>query len=217
MHILNLFVRVAQADPSEPTWAELQQREMHGEYDGHPWFDWTTPISFLLFLAPFLNAFYLFTRIKVYRLARQADPVSSPNAKFVPRDFDLDVPSLTSRLSHGAWFLFVEFWRFLLGLKPSTSSSQIRVDRIQQLEIWAPGDIELNLFCVYSPVHPLIWRGTNSSNWILMFFIMGIVGLQMNVTILSYKALLKDKDIISAEVMHEYNEGVSLSLPASRL
>jgi hypothetical protein len=43
-----------------------------------------------------------------------------------------------------------------------------------------------------------------------MFMIMAITGLQLNVLIHTYTALLKDKDIIAAEVLHEYNDGVRL-------
>lgn len=185
---------------------------MHNESEGVSYFDWTSPISFLLFAASLLNAFYLFTRTRLYRLSRQPDPVSSPNAKFVPRDYELELPSLTSKLSQGVWHLFVEFWRFLLGFKPSSSrSSPLRNDRIQQLQVWTPGDLELTLFCVYSPTHTLLWMATGSSNWMIMLLAMGFVGLQLNVVINAFKVLLKDKDIISAEVLHEYNDGVRCS------
>jgi hypothetical protein len=33
----------------------------------------------------------------------------------------------------------------------------------------------------------------------------------------SYDALVKDKEIIAAEVMHEYNEGVRSTIPSSGL
>ncbi|KAJ8700136.1 hypothetical protein PTI98_003192 [Pleurotus ostreatus] len=74
------------------------------------------------------------------------------------------------------------------------------------MEVWAPGDFELMLFSIYSPAHSLLWTATTTSNWMIMLIIMGLLGLQTNVLFLSYKTLLKDKEIISAEVMNEYNK-----------
>jgi hypothetical protein len=51
--------------------------------------------------------------------------------------------------------------------------------RVQQLEVWTPGDLELMLFNVYSPVHVFLWMATGSSNWMMMVFVMGLVGAQV--------------------------------------
>jgi len=81
------------------------------------------------------------------------------------------------------------------------------MSKVQQLEVWVPGKLETMLFCVYSPVHPLLWMATTSGNWMLMLVMMAGVGVQMRTLTRSYEALVKDKEIIAAEVMHEYNEG----------
>lgn len=100
------------------------------------------------------------------------------------------------------------------------------MSKVQQLEVWVPGEMELTLFCIYSPIHALLWMATTSANWMLMFLVMGGAGLQvsysqllvndltvfriqMQVVTRSYQALIKDKEILAAEVMHEYNQGVS--------
>lgn len=54
-----------------------------------------------------------------------------------------------------------------------------RVERVQQLSVWEPGELEMRLFSVYSPAHAFLWVATTGSNWIVMFIIMGIVGLQV--------------------------------------
>lgn len=131
-----------------------------------------------------LNAFYLFTRIKLYRLHRQPDPVSSPNARFVSAQLDfepLEPPSLTSRIRSGAWYSFICSWRFLLGMQLPASPRDIpgRTSRLQQLEVWTPGELETALFTVYSPAHALLWMVTDSSNWVLTLIVMSIVGIQV--------------------------------------
>jgi len=81
------------------------------------------------------------------------------------------------------------------------------MSKVQQLEMWIPGELEMTLFCIYSPIHPLLWMATTSANWMFMLLIMSGVGVQMRILTRSYEALIKDKEIIAAEVMHEYNEG----------
>ena len=105
------------------------------------------------------------------------------------------------------------------------------MSKVQQLEVWIPGELEMTVFCIYSPMHPLLWMATTSANWMFMLVIMAGVGMQvgdllyafrmgadtvsqMRVLTRSYEALIKDKEIIAAEVMHEYNEGVC---PSSHL
>jgi hypothetical protein len=144
----------------------------------------TTPISILLIAASFLSAVYLFTRIKLYRLHHRSDPVSSPNARFVSAQLDfepLEPPSLVSRISSGTWYAFSYSWRWLLGMKPPTRAGQLpgRTSRVQQLEVWAPGQFETVLFTVYSPAHAFLWMATGSSNWISMLVVMGLVGVQV--------------------------------------
>lgn len=177
-----------------------------------------------------MNVLFLLTRTKIYRLNNRIELATSPNARFVPADFDsgaLQPPPLSSRLATSAWSLFIQFWRFLLGLKPSTPSGPAKkMATIQELEVWVPGDLELTLFSIYSPAHSILWIATTSNNWMLMLTLMGIVGmqvcfvsdsliskvikLQLHALISMYKTLVKDKEIIAAEVMAEYNEGVRL-------
>lgn len=55
----------------------------------------------------------------------------------------------------------------------------VKVEKVQQLSVWEPGELEMRLFTVYSPAHAFLWMATTGSNWIVMFAIMGIVGLQV--------------------------------------
>jgi hypothetical protein len=166
-----------------------------------------------LYLASILNMVYLFTRLRTYHMHKQPDPVASPNASFVPVEFDFAppaAPTLSVRLRKGAWSLFVAAWRWLLDLSPSrtTTSGGGAAKRVQQLDVWAPGELELGLFTLYSPAHALLWTATTGQNWILTGLVMGLVGAQMQVLTRTYERLLKDRAIIAAEVMHEYDEKV---------
>ncbi|KAJ6547572.1 hypothetical protein B0H19DRAFT_1266485 [Mycena capillaripes] len=210
LHLLHFSVRVTQIRKIPDS--DLGWEDMYHEGEGHSWFDWTVPMTIFLLAVAVLNTIYLFSRIKLYRLHLRPDPVSSPNAKFVAAQLDfqpLEPPPLTSRIIKSLWFGFSTSWRFLLGMKPPVFTPPLpkRTARVQQLEVWTPGELELMLFNVYSPAHVFLWMATGSSNWMLMIFVMGLVGAQANAMTHSYKALLKDKEIIAAEVLHEYNQG----------
>ncbi|KAL0581735.1 hypothetical protein V5O48_000317 [Marasmius crinis-equi] len=208
LHFIHLCVRISSSRSAHTT--DSEWNEMLRESEGRPWFDWTAPMTILLLAASIMNAIYAFTRIKLYRLHQKADPVSSPNAKFVSADLDfepLEPPPLMARLRSGLWHGFLSFWRFLLGMKtPQSNTVPRKSSRVQQLEVWTPGELELTLFTIYSPAHSLLWIGTGSSNWIVMLVLMGVFGLQLNMTIKYYTHLIKDKEILAAEVMSEYNE-----------
>lgn len=184
----------------------------------------------VLLAASTLNAMHLFTQSKMYRLHRRtkADFVSSPHTTFVTSPARMrspDEPSPTVSFKTRIlrvikiillflWNCFISFWKFLLGISTATPSSSSPArgapgDQIQQLEVWTPGELERVLFSTYSPVHALIWMSTGPTNWILMTAVMGAVGVQTSLLVQAYEALVKDRAILAAEVMHEYNEGVS--------
>ncbi|KAI0724021.1 hypothetical protein C8T65DRAFT_628229 [Cerioporus squamosus] len=223
LHFLHLCVRVSQIRRVPDS--DLGWEDMYREGEGESWFDWTVPMTFILVSASILNTLYLFTRTKTYFLNLASDPVSSPHASFVKRprtphrsSSDDLVPrrsapalllALLGSVFSALWRGLVLSTRFLLNLSPP----KVRApqpweenERVQQLEVWTPGALEMALFSLYSPVHSLLWIATTSANWMLMFFIMFIVGVQTRALARSYEALLKDRAIIAAEVMHEYDE-----------
>ncbi|KAL5529026.1 hypothetical protein ACEPAG_5000 [Sanghuangporus baumii] len=209
MHAINLFVRISQG--RQVAEEELPWADLYSETRGTSWFDWTTPVTVLLIAASFYNAFRLLSQNRVYFLHHKTTLVNSPRACFVDAQIDLtppEVPSIARRVLSWLWYQFNVSWRFLLNFKPPAPrvAQGAKVERVQQLSVWEPGELELNLFSVYSPAHSFLWLGTTGSNWILMFAIMGIVGLQTHLLANSYAGLLKDKMILSAEVMHEYND-----------
>jgi len=83
--------------------------------------------------------------------------------------------------------------------------------------VWTPGEFERLLMTLYSPVHAVLWICTDGTNWVLMCAVMVVVGVQMGALSEAYEGLVKDRAILAAEVMHEYNESVSDWLPSVRV
>lgn len=90
-------------------------------------------------------------------------------------------PTLGQRVRSNTWYYFSYFWRFLLGIQPPTRVTlpKEKTSRVQELEMWEPGEMELELFSIYSPAHALLWIAMPSSNYIYTILIMGLVGLQV--------------------------------------
>ncbi|OSD08643.1 hypothetical protein PYCCODRAFT_1401245 [Trametes coccinea BRFM310] len=219
MHFLHLCVRVSQIRRVPDS--DLGWEDMYREGEGESWFDWTVPMTFVLISASIVNALFLFTRTRTYYLNLASEPVSSPHASFVKRprtphrtsSDDLlprrTLAGILSALLHALWRGLAVSVRFLLNLSPPRTRAPQpweEDERVQQLEVWTPGELEMALFGTYSPVHGLLWMATTSANWMMMFLVMFAVGVQTRALSRSYEALLKDKAIIAAEVLHEYDE-----------
>ncbi|KAF9454499.1 hypothetical protein P691DRAFT_806680 [Macrolepiota fuliginosa MF-IS2] len=210
MHFFHFCTRVSQIRKVPDS--DLGWEDMYREGEGTSWFDWTVPVTLLLIFGSVFNTAYLFSRTRIYQFHKRIDPLSSPNAKTIAAELDVEPlkpPSLGAQLRAGAWYAFSYSWRWLLGMKPPQMYKPVppKMTKVQQLLVWNPGELELELFSLYSPIHALLWLATSSSNWILMFFVMGLTSVQLNILIHSYGTLVKDKELVAAEVMHEYNEG----------
>ena len=146
----------------------------------------TVPTTCLLIIITSLNTLFLFTHTKLYHLHLQHEPVASSHARFV--SVPTDPPALASRLRTYAWGLFFAFWRFLLGITPSSSpgSSAYGGRRVQELEVWTPSEGELMLFCIYSPIHVVLWMLWNAGNWIMMAAVMAGISFQVCIIVPSF-------------------------------
>lgn len=151
----------------------------------------STLITLVLIGVAFANAAYLFTRTRKYHFMRRQEPLSSPNAKFVSKDWDeadAAPKPLWKRLLRLTWQAFAYSWRFLFNITPSqastSSSNSFSPSKIQELDVWTPGDLELQLFSLYSPVHAFLWQATNATNWIAMLFSMGLLTITVSISVL---------------------------------
>ncbi|EKM82675.1 hypothetical protein AGABI1DRAFT_118118 [Agaricus bisporus var. burnettii JB137-S8] len=209
MHFLHLCTRISQINKVPDS--DVGWEDMYHEGEGTPWFDWTLPMTLLLIFSSIFNTAYLFSRTRIYRFHKSTAPLSSPNARTVAAELDfepLKPPSLMAQLRSGLWYAFSYSWRWLLGMSPPSMSKPLppKTSKVQQLSAWNPGELELELFSIYSPIHALLWLATSSANWILLLFIMGLTSVQLNIIIHSYNIRIRDKELIAAEVMNEYNE-----------
>ena len=112
----------------------------------------------LLIVTTSLNALFLFTHTKLFHLFLQPDPVAFPHPHFV--SVPTNLLALVSHLHAHAWAVFLAFWRFLLGITPSSppGSSAYGGMHVQELEVWTPGEGEFMFFFVYLPIHVFLHR-----------------------------------------------------------
>lgn len=210
LHALHLCVRVSQVRRIPDS--DIGWEDMYREGEGVSWFDWTIPISLLLLVAACLNGLYLMTRVREYRLHRQVEPVSSPNARFVSAEIEFaqkERRTIARRVGSAMKYGLGYGWRFLLGLPTAGMGGrgEGRREQVQQLEVWTPGAFEKELFTMYSPAHALLWMAAGPSNWMATAAVMIAVSCQVRILQRGYESLVKDREILAAEVMHEYNEG----------
>jgi len=212
LHIIHLLTRWTGRSKAplddDSVWVEMSNELDFGE--DNTW-NWSTPVAFLLLVIATLNAAYLFARTKTYHLHLRPDPAPSPHATFVPSETieHAEPPSPLERVLSLLKFAIGGIWRLLIGssLSPEDALQDMQnIRKVQQLNVWAPGDLERYLFAVYSPAHALVWTVFSASNWVISLLLMGVLTLQLYALTFSYEALLKDRMIISAEVMHEYDE-----------
>ncbi|TIA78523.1 hypothetical protein E3P98_03800 [Wallemia ichthyophaga] len=189
---------------------------------------WAPVLAVILLSATAINTYTLFTKYRAYRMFMRRDPLSSPNARKVQLDLNLDqsregTPEIERRKTVGdslvmvvgfVWKYFILLiWRPLLiligiPLKKQDKNEALRDGQteIYQIDMWDVNDGSLALFEIYSPAHALCWIFLNASNWIYLILIMVALWSQIHVMVDKYTQLLKDKLIVQGEVMHEYNE-----------
>lgn len=160
----------------------------------------------ILLLASCANALFVFSRLRIYQLLKRPDPVGSTSSRFVDSPQTQDISELRPdplhvRLGRSVWRMVKAFVFFLLAIKTSVpEDKKSRPHKVQQLELWEPGQIECKVFCIYSPAHALLWMATTGSNWVLMFIIMGIIAVQV---CLSFVGQVTYVDILKAPLFQQ--------------
>jgi len=217
LHLIHVLVKwygrsraVEKEDPDD-LWKSEVDWDAIGDDVPKGW-SWITPFSILLLLISVGNTLYLFTRIRTYHLHLRPELVPSTHASLVSKNF-LTPPSPTSILQKVMRLMAQSIkiaWRLVVGASPSPEDLipldlQPNSNKVQQLDVWFPGEMEMAIFTVYSPAHYFAWKIFSSSNWLWTFILMGLLSLQLYALISAYTALVKDKDILSAEVLHEYD------------
>ncbi|KAG8957234.1 hypothetical protein FRC03_010355 [Tulasnella sp. 419] len=178
--------------------------------ESESWWTWSGLLAWLLFIGCMANAAYVFTKFKPYHLHLRKDPINSPNATVIATDLNLEQrekPPFTQRAVRFTRQVVVRSFRFLIGSAPVKEDEEELdgLTRIQQLDVWTPPEMELGLFCVYSPVHTLMYSVMGWNNWITVFIIMGGLSLMLYGLVSWYEQLVKDRALLMAEVMYEYD------------
>lgn len=111
-------------------------------------------------------------------------------------------------------------FRFLF---PPTISRRLRQERstssankMHAIDMWTAPEVHLRIFCLYSPLHATFYifhlKAQTLKHFLMVFSLMALASAQVTILIQFYTALIKDKNIIAGEVLHEYDEKVRLSL-----
>ncbi|GAA5904189.1 Nur1/Mug154 family protein [Sporobolomyces salmoneus] len=167
---------------------------------GGGWLGWS--LSVVLVLISVGNAVYLASRRRKYQLMLRKDPLSSPNAKSATLRFSPQAPPKKPLLAQAKDFILTK-----IGFSPTEVAEEPHSFPIQELYVWTPEYVlwSLRLFTGYPPPIALMYHFLAPSTFIpfliigpsLLFLIFSLVHL--------YSTLLKDRQILSTETMHEYN------------
>ncbi|SAM80490.1 uncharacterized protein UBRO_02446 [Ustilago bromivora] len=114
-----------------------------------------------------------------------------------------------------AWIFFTKrrTYQFCSQPKPGdpTSSSVHSKHGIRQLSMWDPSPYTLNLFATFSPAHAVIYPAAalidmGAFGWFVFVFLVVAVSGPVHLTLHQYQQLVKDKGVLQAAVLTEYNE-----------
>jgi len=87
-------------------------------------------------------------------------------------------------------------------------------NQMHAIDMWTAPDVQLRIFCLYSPLHALFYTlhlksSRGFSHFVTVFILMAIASAQTTLLAHLYTDLVKDKSIVAGEVLHEYDEKVS--------
>ncbi|TXT15479.1 uncharacterized protein COLE_01672 [Cutaneotrichosporon oleaginosum] len=181
----------------------------------------------LLFVLAGANAAWLFTRYRTYdmQLRSGKEPLRSPHASPVPApkvrasdgpDDQLPEPDeaplhKVARLAaKGLWVLLKWVYRSILGAvgarPPATVTGTMRGNSIQSLRVWDPPEFCLAFFCAMPPTAPLIASFLTRQHPFLTPLVLAIAAAVMSHLAACFTQLVKDRMLLSAEVMREYDQ-----------
>ncbi|EST07613.1 Protein of unknown function DUF2418 [Kalmanozyma brasiliensis GHG001] len=92
-----------------------------------------------------------------------------------------------------------------------TSTSVHSKHGIRQLLMWDPSPYTANLFATFSPAHAVIYPAAaliqmGALSWVVFAFLILAVSAPVHLILHQYQQLVKDKGVVQAAVLTEYNE-----------
>lgn len=161
-------------------------------------------LSFFMCLYSCYNAYVFFTTRRAYQLHHREDVVNSPNVSLVqsPTAPQEEPPSWREAT--------LSLLRRILSASigwPNTELNQIpKPTQVYQLNVSQIDPVKLKVFIVYPPPQAFLIHFANFSescmHWVLL---MAVLIYQNYFVVNHFCQHVKDKEIIQAEVMHEYN------------
>ncbi|GAA5931749.1 Nur1/Mug154 family protein [Sporobolomyces koalae] len=185
------YARQAQLDAD----ARLAALQGQGGSLSSGWIGWF--LSATLVLVSVANTAYLASRRRKYQLMLRKDAPSSPNAKSAVLRFAPHAPpkkSLTNTIRDWIW-------------RSSQQTQEPHAFPIQELYVWTPEYVlwSLRLFTGYPPPIALMYHFLSPSTVIPFLIIGPCVAFLFFSLVHLYTTLLKDRQILASETMHEYN------------
>ncbi|EIW68316.1 hypothetical protein TREMEDRAFT_71965 [Tremella mesenterica DSM 1558] len=190
---------------------------------------WTAiMVTTVLLLLAAANATYLFTRFRTYdmQLRSARDHIPSPHASPVqaPRnalkedvfgDPTNDKASVRTIILHSLWravvFTFKSLAAGIMSATGHPTSSSIShsapgEDKIQCLRVWDPPDFCLAFFCSFPPSAPALSHLLTPRHPFLTPLLHLTTTFLLSHLATSYQQLVKDRMLLTAEVMREYDQ-----------
>lgn len=168
------------------------------------WLEVLTFLSVCLCAYSCYNAYKLFSAKRSYRMHIREDPVNSPNVTLVQSP-TAPAPKAIS-WAQTIWRMSKRLSSLLIGWPRSGAEDLPQPSQIHQLDVWEPSELRLRILTFYPPPLAFLLHfatiSENCMNWTIMIL---TIQFQVHLLIKSFTQLNKDKQIIQAEVMHEYN------------
>jgi len=202
LHLIARLSSLALNKRSSSSWWHRQadrtvvQQRLEEMIESRRGIHWSTIFSIILILTSFANAYYTLTRWKTYSMFTRKldDPIASTNAKIVRVNF--------INQQFASWSKKALQWiNRLYALEEAGNDL-----KTHQLNIWNPSALNLRIIALYPPLNALMWHFLDSSRLFIFMIIMTLVLLHVNVLIYFYDHLVKDRILLSAEVMREYDK-----------
>jgi len=100
-----------------------------------------------------------------------------------------------------------------LSRRQQSSPSESGPNQMHAIDMWTAPDVQLRIFCLYSPLHAIVYVYLLKSNGglsslLLILAMMAAFSGQVLVLVHYFTTMVKDKNLVAGEVMHEYNEKV---------
>lgn len=179
-------------------------------------------LSFVLCIVSLYITYVLFSKRRTYRLwyREEHDVLLNPHASLEAPPSDPPAPKTWSEWLYDLLLVaarqvpVVEWFVPPAPVAPRASCSE----RIYTLRVWDAYEAPLYLFTAYSPAHAAWWAVAGSlgmsplAAWILMPVLMVVFSAQSYILAREFTLQAKDRQVLQAEMLREYDEKVRRSL-----